>query len=87
MGGFGMRETLRRELRVAFSRRGQPIWFRVAKWTVFIALGIAFWRRPTFWAWVVVAFVLGMLLHLFYRHKTCCWTRAWGRWNDLDAGR
>src|SRR5215210_2575663 len=31
-------ETLRRELLVAFSTRAQPVWFRLAKWTIFLGV-------------------------------------------------
>jgi hypothetical protein len=82
-----MRAMMKRELRVAFSRRAQPMWFRVAKWVVFAVLVMLFWRRPTFWWIAAAAFVAGMGLHLFYRYKTRGWTRAWGGWDDLQAGR
>ena len=82
-----MRETIRREFRVAFSRRAQPVWFRVVKWIVIGVLTITFWRRPAFWWWAAVVLVLALSLHLFYRYKTNRWTRAWGGWNDLDAGK
>ena len=59
-----MNAAIRREFRVAFSRRAQPAWFRIVKWTC-ILIGVAFFHdRAWFW-----------------------WTRAWGGWNDLEAGR
>jgi hypothetical protein len=79
--------SLRREWRVAFSLRAQPFWFRVAKWTVFLGLAVVFWRQPFFWWCVLAAAGLGLGLHLFYRWKTRAWTRAWGGWNDFEAGR
>jgi hypothetical protein len=36
--GTGLREQIRRELGVMFSRRTQPIPVRVAKWAVFLAV-------------------------------------------------
>lgn len=79
--------TLRREWRVALSLRAQPLWFRVAKWTVFLAMAVMFWRRPFFGWCVLAATGLGLGLHLFYRWKTGTWTRPGGGWNDLEAGR
>jgi hypothetical protein len=79
--------TLRREWRVAISLRAQPLWFRLAKWAVFLTLAVRFWRQPRFWAWVLIAVCLGLALHFLYRRKTRAWTRAWGGWNDLAAGR
>ncbi len=79
--------TLRRESRVALSRRAQPLWFRVTKWTLFLTLAVIFWRQPLFWQCVLGVAGLGLGLHLFYRWKTRAWTRSWGGWNDLAAGR
>jgi hypothetical protein len=79
--------TLRREVRVAFSRQAQPVWFRVTKWIGVLA-GIAlFHDRPWFWWSLAGVAVAGFGLHFFYRWKTKHWTRAWGGWNDLEAGR
>lgn len=79
--------TVRREWRVALSLRAQPLWFRISKWIVFLTLAVIFRRQPLFW-WCVLAIAgLGLGLHLFYRWKTHCWTRPWGGWNDLAAGR
>ena len=44
---------LRREARVCFSLRAQPLWFRIVKWIVGLAFMIAFHRRA--WFWPVVA--------------------------------
>jgi hypothetical protein len=78
---------LKREARVAFSTKAQPIWFRVAKWAVIILIGILFWRSALFWWLLLVAFIASMALHLFWRWKTHGWTQPWGGWNDPDAGR
>ena len=79
--------ALRREFRVAFSRRAQPVWFRIVKWSCILA-GIA-WFHDRRWFWWTLASlaVAGTLLHFFYRWKTRTWTRVWGGWNDLPAGR
>ncbi len=37
-------EMIRRELRVAFSIKAQPVWFRVTKWTVFLMVFGSLWR-------------------------------------------
>jgi hypothetical protein len=77
---------LKRDLRVAFSRHAQPIWFRVVKWIVIVVLIYRFHDAPTFWTWVGGVAVAGAGLHFFYRWKTRAWTRPWGGWNDLAAG-
>ena len=79
--------ALRRELHVCFSRRAQPVWFRIVKWTC-ILVGVAlFHDRHWFWWTLAGLVVAGALLHFFYRRQTKTWTRAWGGWNDLEAGR
>ena len=79
--------TLRREWRVARSLRAQALWFRITKWAVFLTLAVLFWRRPFFWWCALAAASLGLSLHFFYRWKTRAWTRPWGGWDDLTAGR
>jgi hypothetical protein len=79
--------AIRRELRVAFSPRAQPVWFRVVKWTCILGGAALFHNRDWFWWTLAGLFAAGCLLHLLYRWKTETWTRAWGGWNDLEAGR
>jgi hypothetical protein len=62
--------TLKREIAVAFSRRAQPVWFRVLKWIVLISAAVFFWGAPSFWLWVAGMAFAGLLLHFFYRWKT-----------------
>jgi hypothetical protein len=78
---------LRIELSVAFSRRGQPVWFRVTKWIVAIGLGWLLWGTPYLW-WVIAgASSAALSLHLLWRRKTNRWTRPWGGWTDVDPSR
>jgi hypothetical protein len=81
------RTALRREFRVAFSRRAQPAWFRVVKWSVILVTLAQWYDRPAYWWTLLVLFVPSLALHGFYRHQTRVWTRPWGGWNDLGAGR
>jgi len=77
--------TIRREARVAFSRRAQPLWFRILKWTILVALGVTFWRVPLFWVCLVAALILSLALHLFWRWRTKGWTQSWGGWSDVET--
>jgi len=79
--------AIRRELRVAFSPHAQPVWFRVVKWTCILAGVLVFHDRSWFWWTLAGLAAAGTLLHFFYRWKTNGWTRAWGGWNDVAAGR
>ena len=80
-------QTLRREARVIFSRRAQPVWFRILKWIAIIAFVKAFHARPWFWSVLAGVFAISLAIHFFYRWKTRAWTHSWGGWNDLEAGR
>ena len=84
--GF-LREHIRRELGVMFSRRTQPIPVRIAKWAVFVAVARGLRGRRWFRAWVFGLPSVGIMVHLFYRHMTRGWTRPWGGWDDVDAVR
>lgn len=79
--------TLKREVRVAISRKAQPVWFRVIKWIVILTLAFLYWRNPYFW-WTLLALLpIAVALHLMWRWKMKGWTQPWGGWNDVDAGR
>lgn len=80
-----MQTSLKREARVAFSRRAQPVWFRILKWVIAIGVSATLWRTPFFWWWIVGALVLSVSVHLFWRWKTRGWTRPWGGWNDVEG--
>lgn len=76
---------LQRELKVAFSTSHQPIWVRVLKWVVIVALIV--WQRNAryFWQGLATVAAAALLLHFFYRYMTRGWTRAWGGWNDVES--
>jgi hypothetical protein len=78
-------ELIKRELRVAFSRRAQPVWFRIVKWALLLGLIAATWGRPHFWVWMAGAIAVGLTVHFIWRWKTKAWTQAWGGWNDVES--
>jgi hypothetical protein len=79
--------AVRREFRVAFSRHAQPVWFRVVKWTCILTGLALFHDQSWFWRTLAALALAGTVVHFIYRSKTKIWTRAWGGWNDLAAGR
>ena len=82
-----MHNAIRRELRVAFSKKAQPPLFRVIKWVVFIAGTALISRTGFFRYWLIGLPLLSMTVHFVYRWKTRGWTRPWGGWSDLEAGQ
>jgi hypothetical protein len=49
----------------------------------YIVLGFViyfFWGSGTLWIILTALFVLAMLLHFWYRHKTAAWTKSYGLW-------
>jgi hypothetical protein len=79
--------AIRREFRVAFSRRAQPVWFRIVKWAFILMVIALFHERPWFWRMLAGLAGIGLIVHFYYRWKTKVWRRAWGGWSDLEAGR
>jgi hypothetical protein len=77
-------EWLRREFRVAFSRKAQPIWFRMVKWVIFLAVTRRLYGTRWFRLWALGGPAVGLAGHLFYRWKTRGWTEPWGGWNDVE---
>ena len=83
----GPRELIRRELRVMFSRRTQPIPLRIAKWVVFLAVAWRLHGTRWFRAWAFGLPAVGLGAHFVYRYMTRGWTEPWGGWNDVEAAR
>jgi hypothetical protein len=84
---MSIKNAIRRELRVAFSRSAQPVWFRIAKWILAIGISMLLWTTPYFWLWILGALGLGLTVHLVWRWKTKGWTRPWGGWEDVEAAK
>ena len=85
---MAMGSAAKRELRVALSRRAQPVWFRMLKWVIAIGVSLALWRTPSFWWWIAGATGFSLAVHFLWRWKTKGWTQAWGGWDDVQgAGR
>jgi hypothetical protein len=79
--------AVKREIRVALSKKAQPVWFRLVKWVVIISVGTLLWRTAYFW-WIVLGTVAAAtILHAVWRWKTKGWTQPWGGWDDLESGR
>ena len=47
-----MKDAIKRELRVALSRKAQPVWFRITKWIVIVGICALLWGKPYF-SWVI----------------------------------
>ena len=82
-----MRSVIKREIRVAFSQKGQPTWFRISKWIVMIGVIVALRSTPYGWYWLGGVLLVGLALHLLWRWKTRVWTQPWGGWDDVEAGK
>ena len=80
-------QALRREARVTFSLKAQPLWVRVLKWAILLPVCVRYHDAEWFWPVVALTSALALGVHLLYRIQTHTWTRSWGGWNDLAAGR
>jgi len=78
-------ESVKRELRVMFSKNHQPIPLRIAKWAVILKVARRLYGTKWFWAWIFGLPLAGVTTHLLYRHKTRVWTRPWGGWRDVEV--
>jgi hypothetical protein len=79
--------TLRTELRVVLSKDRSPLSLRIAKWALFLYIARRLYGTRWFRVWVYGLPVVGLATHLLYRRKTHGWTRSWGGWSDVEAGR
>jgi hypothetical protein len=78
-------ETVHKELRVVGSGNRSPLYLRIAKWALFVAITRRLYGTRWFRIWVFGLPLAGLATHLLYRHKTHGWTRSWGGWKDLEA--
>jgi hypothetical protein len=78
--------AVKREVRVALSKKAQPVWFRFVKWAVVVVVGTLLWQGPYFWWWISGSLAIGVAVHAIWRWKTKAWTQPWGGWNDLESG-
>ena len=78
---------IRKEFRVAFSKKAQPLWVRIIKWTVFLAVSYLLFDTKWFWVWIIGLTITGLTAHFIYRWKTKVWTQPWGGWSDVEAGQ
>jgi hypothetical protein len=80
-----LKQAVRREMRVAFSRTAQPVWVRVLKWTIVVGISVMLWRTAYFWWWTLGLPSVGLIVHFFWRWKTRGWTQPWKGWDDVKA--
>ncbi len=76
-------DVIRKELKVTFSRDAQPLWFRIAKWVIFMAVSTRLRGTRWFRVWALGGVLAGLTLHFIYRWKTRGWTEPWGGWADI----
>lgn len=73
-------KTIRREIEVAFSKKSQPVWFRILKYIVIGCILYFFWGSKLLWMILVVLFAISLTLHFWFRFKTNGWTKSYGMW-------
>jgi hypothetical protein len=73
-------KTIKRELEIAFSKDAQPVWFRIAKYILLIAMIYFLWGTQLLWNILLCMFAVGTVLHFWFRYKTHGWTKSYGMW-------
>ena len=80
-------ESIKRELRVIRNNNGSPVVQRIIKWAIFISVARKLRGSRWFRAWVGGLPIMGIAVHMFYRHKTDAWTKPWGGFKDVQGSR
>jgi len=81
------KDTVRREMEVAFSKNAQPLWLRILKYVLLAGLIYFLWGNKWLWIIVVSMLVIALLVHFWYRYKTKGWTKSFGGWKyDKEEG-
>jgi hypothetical protein len=63
------KRTLLREFEVAYSRKAQPLWFRLIKYVILGGLFICFWKSQLFLKIIAIIFILSLTVHFWVRYK------------------
>jgi len=77
---MSFKEIIKRELEVAFSKHSQPVWFRILKYVLLIAMIYFLWGNKLLWIILLVVIICSLSLHFWYRHKTNGWAKSYGMW-------
>jgi hypothetical protein len=83
---MSFKKVLNRELEVAFSKKSQPIWFRIAKYVVLGAVIYFLWGTKWLWITLIALFGVALVMHFWVRYKTKGWTKSYGLW-DYDKNK
>ena len=75
------KHALKRELEVAFSKHAQPVWVRIVKYIVIVALICFLWGSRWLWITFLILLIPALTLHFWYRYKTLGWTKSFGGWD------
>lgn len=77
---MSLKKIIQRELKVAFSKHSQPVWFRILKYLVLGGILFLFWGTRLLWIILLILLIFSISLHFWYRHKTKGWTKSYGMW-------
>lgn len=77
---MSLNKTIKRELKVAFSKKTQSVRFRIVKYAMLAVLIYFLWGTGWLWPVLVGLFIISFCIHLFYRYKTHGWTKSFGGW-------
>ena len=75
-----VKNIVKKEMEVAFSKNTQPLWFRITKYALLGTLVYFTRTKPFFWWMISALFVFSLAIHSFYRYKTKGWTKSYGGW-------
>ncbi|EMO00457.1 hypothetical protein LEP1GSC112_0275 [Leptospira interrogans serovar Pomona str. UT364] len=79
----GFSKIVKRELEVAFSKAGQPVRFRMLKYSLMFSLLYLLRDSEYLWSVLISAFFISLTVHLWFGYKTKVWTTALGNINKL----
>jgi hypothetical protein len=78
---MSFKNTLKREYEVAFSKRSQPVWFRVAKYFLLGVIVYLLWGTRWLWITLGIMVILALVMHFWVRYKTNGWKKSYGLWD------
>ena len=74
------KKVIKREVKIAFSKKVQSIWVRILKYILLLLLIYFFRNIRLFWIIFFTTLILALIVHFWARYKTKGWTKSYGLW-------
>jgi hypothetical protein len=85
---MSLRNIIKREMEVAFSKNAQPAFVKVLKYLILGIVIYLLWGTKVISVILTTLFTVALAVHFWCRYNTEGWTESFGGWkHDKDANQ